>query len=418
MSSYEIIIRDALAHLESAAPRTSKYIYWGDRLTEKILAPHRKRYAAVSGDEKVLFVLNNLNAVIMATYKVGIAVTGENLYYRVAEDSFVAGMLPKYYSGCIPLRSIRSIRLGQHDIGYGFSYNGHQLIVNEEILGVVRMGEGLTYDDATIDNLTYIFDCISAHYRPGTDEELPEQEPDEPVDPVEEIRPVKKNRPSRSRIFLFIALILFIPLIGFIVIMTNYYPLFSDSPYCDTAYEEYPIPNITRNSNTESREILSPDGKYTVRVIELDQVYPSGESYRHEKALVVRDRASNREVEIARHRDAPLPEDCLCEFENIEWSIDSRHIYFSCPVYATGSSVKRIDIFSGEIRHICSGDYLGYIRYGKYQGCLLIAIPTFENGYREYYASVIDDQNRKIAKFTGIESYSRSELISRIQRMD
>lgn len=423
MTYYGRIISDTLSNLELQNFKISKYIYWGERLTYKILNSHKKHYADISDDEKVLFVLNDINSIMMVGFKVGIVVTDKNLYYRSLKDSFVAGLIPEYYSGRIPLNSIKDISIGRHDIGFGTSYNGHQLIVNGKIIGIVRMGEGYTYDDATIDTLTYIFNCISDGYRPETDEESPEELPDREN---EEDLPAADNLPQTKRASAVIAAVFAIILIGFTVLIVLTTQPDSHDSYNSSGsriqrefpeYEEDAI-KVNESRDAVDREILSPDGKYTARVIELDNIYPSGEDYVHEKALVIREVRNNREIEIARHRDAPSPEDCLCEFENIEWSTDSRYIYFTCPVYASGSTVNKIDIVSGKIKHIGSGNYLGYIRYGKYKGCLLMEKTTFENGFREYYGSIVNDENQEIARFSGIDSYSRSELITSIQNMN
>lgn len=418
MTYYENIITDALSNLELQDFKISKYIYWGDRLTDKILNSHKKHYADISNDEKVLFVLNNINSIMMMSFKVGIVVTDKNLYYRALKDSFVAGLIPKYYSGCIPLNSISEIRIGRHDIGFGTSYNGHQIIVNGKIIGIVRMGEGYTSDDATIDTLSYIFKCISDGYHPESDEEATEQFLD--TENEENLAVVSEHK-SKKIIFGILFIILY-ALVIFVVILlsspADSHDSFSESNSIRESPEYVEAPKVNKKRDNRLREILSPDGKYTVRVIELDNVYPSGEGYAHEKALVIRDVRNNREIEIARHRDAPSPVDCLCGFENIEWSTDSRHVYFSCPVYASGSTVNKINIISGKIKLIASGDYFGYIRYGKYKGCVLVAVPTFEKGYRDYYGSIVNDNRQEITRIPDIYSYNRSELISIIQNME
>ena len=48
------------------------------------------------------------------------------------------------------LESIDSFQIGEHDSCFGSTYVGHDLVVNEKPLGLVRLGFGLMYDEEAL----------------------------------------------------------------------------------------------------------------------------------------------------------------------------------------------------------------------------------------------------------------------------
>ena len=129
-------------------------------ITPKMLARHRKEYAAdVKGTP--LLVLNHGKP--LGFFFTGFFLTDEALAFRTVKDSFLASVWPfKRRVGIMPLAEVRSFQIGRHDRCYGTNYVGHQLLVNGEVVGLVRMGSGVIYDDKALQAINgfaqYLFD--------------------------------------------------------------------------------------------------------------------------------------------------------------------------------------------------------------------------------------------------------------------
>ena len=89
------------------------------------------------------------------------------VYKRLKPDKFLAGFqLKGSESGAVPLNDIKEIKIGRHDRCFGSAYIGHQLIVNGRVVGLMRMGGGMFYDDETIEYLNKLFaECFNNRKR-------------------------------------------------------------------------------------------------------------------------------------------------------------------------------------------------------------------------------------------------------------
>jgi hypothetical protein len=87
----------------------------------------------------------------------GLMITDKTLYYKCTKDSFLSGLVALSSKGIIPLEQVHTIAIGHHDTCFGTAYVGHQLVINNEIMGLLRMGGGIEFDDKAISQLTHIF---------------------------------------------------------------------------------------------------------------------------------------------------------------------------------------------------------------------------------------------------------------------
>lgn len=154
----EKLIEAITTFMESHAIK-SKNVYLLDHIDAKQLVLHQKRYEIQIGpDERPLLAVARKSLGIFGGYGwSGFLLTNKKLYYKCLKDTFWVSLVALSDKGEIPLDQIRMICIGNHDHCYGTAYIGHQLVVNGTVLGLVRMGGGLEYDEKAIDELNKIF---------------------------------------------------------------------------------------------------------------------------------------------------------------------------------------------------------------------------------------------------------------------
>ena len=59
-------------------------------------------------------------------------------------------MFPKGPKGFMNFENLKSIQIGKHDRCYGTSYNGHNLVINGEEYGLIRMSKAIGFDKPLI----------------------------------------------------------------------------------------------------------------------------------------------------------------------------------------------------------------------------------------------------------------------------
>ena len=77
--------------------------------------------------------------------------------YKCTKDSFLSGLIAFSSKGTLPLDQVQSIAIGNHDACFGTAYVGHQLVINNEVMGLLRMGGGIEFDNKAISQLNHIF---------------------------------------------------------------------------------------------------------------------------------------------------------------------------------------------------------------------------------------------------------------------
>lgn len=154
----EKLLEAIKTYAESHAAK-SKNVYLLDDIEPGLLALHRKRYASQMADsERPLLVVNKSILGTVGGYGwSGLLVTDRKLYYKCVKDTFWAGLVALSDKGEIPLEEVRSVSIGKHDHCFGTAYVGHQLVVNGNVLGLLRMGGSVEFDDKAIEELNQIF---------------------------------------------------------------------------------------------------------------------------------------------------------------------------------------------------------------------------------------------------------------------
>ena len=115
---------------------------------------------SISPTEKPLVMLCKSGMFFMHTK---LLITDRHIYYKCLKDSFwtgIFGSLLGINEGKIGWDKVSCLEIADHDLCFGSAYVGHQLKINGEVLGLVRMGSGIYYDEDAIKYLNGLFDFL------------------------------------------------------------------------------------------------------------------------------------------------------------------------------------------------------------------------------------------------------------------
>ena len=148
----------AIKDYERHALPISKNVFTGNNITAELIEKHCNRYGITCQEEQPLLIVNDSIVGSFGGYGwTGLMITDKTLYYKCTKDSFLSGLVALSSKGIIPLEQVHTIAIGHHDTCFGTAYVGHQLVINNEIMGLLRMGGCIEFDDKAISQLTYIF---------------------------------------------------------------------------------------------------------------------------------------------------------------------------------------------------------------------------------------------------------------------
>lgn len=148
----------AIKDYERHALPISKNVFTGDNITAELIEKHCNRYGITCQEEQPLLIINDSIVGSFGGYGwTGLMITDKTLYYKCTKDSFLSGLVALSSKGIIPLEQVHTIAIGHHDTCFGTAYVGHQLVINNEVMGLLRMGGSIEYDEKAISQLTHIF---------------------------------------------------------------------------------------------------------------------------------------------------------------------------------------------------------------------------------------------------------------------
>ena len=153
-----------MEYFDNYSGKTSKNIRFGNEIPNQLLEKHKKRYLDLSSDEQVLVLLEGQNRFGGAF--TGLAITNKRIHYFTLKKSIFASVVPwwlKGPKGSKIITDLESIEIAELDSCLGTSYVGHELRINDEILGYVRMGRGVMYDQNAKEFLNGLFNHFAQH---------------------------------------------------------------------------------------------------------------------------------------------------------------------------------------------------------------------------------------------------------------
>lgn len=131
--------------------KKSANIFIQSAISSEILAAHIKKHPLFTGEEKPLLVLNGVTSVYKKLFPfTGFVITDKNIYFSTSKRSLFTSLFPfKEKPGSIPIEYVTGLQIGKHDACYGTNYVGHDLMINGQVLGLVRLGFSMSYDSET-----------------------------------------------------------------------------------------------------------------------------------------------------------------------------------------------------------------------------------------------------------------------------
>ena len=148
----------AIKDYERHALPISKNVFTGDNITAELIEKHCNRYGInCQGEQPILIVNDSIVGSFGGYGWTGLMITDKTLYYKCTKDSLFSGLVALSSKGIIPLEQVHTIAIGHHDTCFGTAYVGHQLVINNEVMGLLRMGGSIEYDEKAISQLTHIF---------------------------------------------------------------------------------------------------------------------------------------------------------------------------------------------------------------------------------------------------------------------
>ena len=130
-------------------------IYQGEKLKLSEKRYFRKKLIKLH-DEEVIWLHGG------GKMKNGFAFTNFGFHFDTTRNSFFSPVLmfPRDTHAFINYDDLKSLQIGYSDICYGTNYYGHSLIVNDEDYGLVRISNGVTFDEPAIVYCNRLFDKL------------------------------------------------------------------------------------------------------------------------------------------------------------------------------------------------------------------------------------------------------------------
>lgn len=153
------------AFISSYAGERSANIWTGNGIPTNYLVAHKQKYLHLAGNERVLVLLNKGR--MFGNAFTGLIITNTRIHYCTLKNSFFASLIPWFLrgpQGAKALAECKSIEIGEHDVCFGPAYVGHQLRIDDQVLGLVRMGTGTCLDDRAIAFLNGLFDHLADNH--------------------------------------------------------------------------------------------------------------------------------------------------------------------------------------------------------------------------------------------------------------
>lgn len=153
MNRNEQLTQAIIAYEQEAKVKKSKNIAFHSEVNNEILAFLKKKIKFDLGtDEKVLFVLNLKSKLTNIFGATGVVLTDKRLFVAPIKRNFFASMIPlRAPIQSILFEDLKSFQVGEHDACYGTAYVGHDIIINGQAIGMVRMGLDVLLDDKAIE---------------------------------------------------------------------------------------------------------------------------------------------------------------------------------------------------------------------------------------------------------------------------
>jgi len=137
----------------------SENVWTEGNIEERNIADHSKKYLRLEPDEIPMIMLNKNALTIPFT---GLTITNKRIHFLVLKKSFFASVVPLKKPPCsFAWSQLRSAEIAGHDLCFGTAYVGHELKLNNQVQGYLRMGTNILLDETAITYLNSFFDFLA-----------------------------------------------------------------------------------------------------------------------------------------------------------------------------------------------------------------------------------------------------------------
>lgn len=159
MGSIEESIRDFDFNYQK---ERSSNIFILEKISKECLS-HHKKYLYLESGEKPLLILNGHKNILSRLMPfTGIVLTNKKIHFLLLKNSKLSSIIPiKEKLKSLEISSIFNIKVGNYDSCIGSAYVGHELEINNQVFGLVRMGYSILCDEKAIEYLNGVFNHLS-----------------------------------------------------------------------------------------------------------------------------------------------------------------------------------------------------------------------------------------------------------------
>lgn len=140
-------------------PRKTQFITTKANITSELLNESKMR--PKDGEIPLLLCYKKH---LMYDLKTRILITDKRIYFKALPDTFWVGLtcnFAKKIEGNCEIYGLNYLEIAEHDHCFGTAYVGHQLKINDEVVGLIRMGTGVEYDEEAIKYLNGLFNELA-----------------------------------------------------------------------------------------------------------------------------------------------------------------------------------------------------------------------------------------------------------------
>lgn len=149
------ILENIIINYINTTYNKSNCILTGKEITKDVLT---KAKIDCREGEKPLILLYKKS--LFFDLKTRILITNKRIYFKALPDTIWTGLtanFAKKIEGCCEILGLEYLEIAEHDHCLGTAYIGHQLKINNTVVGLVRMGVGIEYEDFIITYLNNLF---------------------------------------------------------------------------------------------------------------------------------------------------------------------------------------------------------------------------------------------------------------------
>jgi len=152
-------LKEAIVAYIQKTPLRTKNILAKPNINNIILEKYQVK---IDKGEEPLIILYKTAPFGMTSTK--LLITEKKIYFKAVPDTFWTSLFlyfMKPIQGFCEIQGLESLEIAEHDTCYGNAYIGHQLKINNQVIGLVRMGAGMYYDEEAICYLNGLFDYLA-----------------------------------------------------------------------------------------------------------------------------------------------------------------------------------------------------------------------------------------------------------------